>query len=140
MQRSVSVGVSCIHFSEVATFIARKHEDDSFVAFGGCDVQDRLLVVIVGALVVDAVAKADLFQEIFEHVRVIVIDGVVEAVVLFCFAPDPLLDKVGNVLVRQSHAVLKQDLQALELVAVTGEQERAEVSVHAHARHLLFFC
>ena len=56
---------------------------------------------------------------------------------LFNLASDPLLDKIRDVLVGQRHAVLEQDLQAIELVLVAGKEKRAEVSIHAHADHLL---
>ena len=86
-------------------------------------------------LIVDASTQLDMRKEIGEHIGVVVVRCVEEAVSLFRFAAKPLLNESFMVVTGQLLAMLEEDLEAFELIRVTGEDQHTEVSVHPHAAH-----
>ena len=124
--------IIAVYISTVAWLVTGQLENHPFISCLSGNMEQSLTELV---LIVDASAQLDMRKEIGEHISVVVVRCVEEAVSLFRFSAEPLLNESFMVVTGQLLAMLEENLEAFKLIRVTSEHQRTEVSVHPHAAH-----
>ena len=76
--------------------------------------------------------QIDVLEQVVEHIGIVVLCCVEQALALLFRAADPVNDKAVHILVGHFLAMLEQQLQTLQLIGITGKDESAKVAIFAH--------